>query len=349
MRSVSDITNLTTADVATIELVLVERDTGRDTAPAYIQVLTAIGGWIAASFLLGATGALTGMSLGYSVPGLIGVAAGLFVRQKKRSPFLQQMGAGMIVSGQLGFAIGLTAYISGAGVGVFALVAAAVAVLTLFVERRGLVGPTTVAVALAGLAAFLIQSNALALYRDMVFAAVAIGLALAALLVPHKGLRVEYCALWALIALIVFAQFSELNIFAAEAAIFGGDLSQPNLIQIWGGRAVVWLASLGLLYWSREHLRLYEVIGAGLLMTFCVISLSFMLCTSIFVLLCGYALGWRATSLCGVAAVVWSLSRYYYDMTLSLLDKSILLVVVGIALLGAAYFLNKAIKAEAQS
>lgn len=349
MRSVSDITGLTNADADTIEQVLVERDTGRDTAPAYIQILTAIGGWIAASFLLGAVGALTGVALGYSVPGLIGVAAGLFVRQKNKSPFLQQMGAGMIVSGQLGFAIGLTKFISGAGEGVFALAAAAVAMLTLFVERRGFVGPTAVAVALAGLAAFLIQSNALALYRDVIFATVAIGLASAALLVPHKGLRVEYCALWALIALIVFAQFSALNIFAAQAAIFGGEGIQPNLIQIWGGRAVVWFASLGLLYWSREHLRRYEVIGAGLLMTFCVSSLSFMLCTSFFALLCGYALGWRAASLCGVAAVIWSLSRYYYDMTLSLLDKSILLVAVGIVLLGAAYFLNKAIKAEVQS
>ncbi len=343
MKKMIQLNGLSAEDQTALEGALSERDAARDSSPAYIQILTAIGGWLSALFLLAAWDAFflsDASSSGYMVPGVSGVAAGLLLRAKYSSPFLRQMGAGLLVAGQLGFAIGLTGVLDSTLGGVISC--SAVALLTIFIERRGLAGPTTLGVTLCGLVLFLfdIPSSSLTQWNDVLFAAICVSFGLRTLLFRTNRLRVEYIGLTALAALIIYAEFVSLNA-NATGAIFGNGASEASLLQLWGGKAIAWIGALAVLSWARDALTKAELIASAALATFFLILLSFTSNAAFLLLLTGIILGWRPAAITGALAVMWSLSRFYYDLSITLLEKSLVLVIVGVLLLGLAYLIQK--------
>jgi uncharacterized membrane protein len=336
---------LTAQDEASFEEALAERDAIGDHSPAYIQILTALGGWISAALMLGAwsiffQSAPQFFSIG--LPGVLGLIAGLYMRHLYAGAFARQSAAGLIVVGQLGVAFGV------GEAGGFALASVAIALITLFIERRGFVGPVTVAVALAGLAGFLFRGQNGIYLNDIFFTAICIFIAFAALLIQNRSVRTEYIGLAALVSLIVYAEFVGLRTVQL-AAFFADSNSMLPILMIWGGKTVTWLSTLFLLGWARGMLDKREFIAMAIISTIVFATLSFTGIAAFLLLFSGVIIGWRPAAICGLIAVFWSLSRFYYDLSLTLLEKSQLLIAAGSLLLIIAYLAHKSINKEASS
>ena len=337
------LTQLTAQDEASFEEALAKRDATHDHSPVYIQILTALGGWISAALMLAAWSMFFRSEpqfFSIGLPGLLGLIAGLYIRHLFTGAFARQSGAGFIVVGQLGVAFGV------GGEGGFALASIAIALLTLFIERRGFVGPVTVAVALAGLAGFLSEGQNDTYLNDILFTAVCIIIAFATLLIQNRAIRTEYVGLSALVSLIVYAEFIGLR-GVQQAALFGDSASKFPMLLIWGGKTVAWLSTLLLLGWARDTLHTRDFIAMAVISTIVFATLSFTGVAAFLLLLTGVIIGWRPAALSGLIAVFWSLGRFYYDLSLTLLEKSLLLIVAGTVLLIIAYLAHKSANKEA--
>ena len=336
--------NFTTEHQAIIADALQKRDAQQDPHPVYIQILTSVGGWLAAIAMLAAWGSffLTDTSTGLAFPGLVGVAAGLYLRFNYAGPFVRQMAAGLIIAGQLGFAIGIGSALDGP-IGFFSA-ALIVTALVLVLERHGYIIPCSFALTLGGLAALL--SDLLpALFPatgldDALFALVCSMTGLGCLFFRTNGLRTDYIGLTSLVALIVYAEYSALKTSTA-ATLFGESNSGFTMLQLWGGKIVVWAGMIAVAALSgpsrnRAHIAL-TALGSAVVFAL----LSFTSAAAFLLLFAGVSLGWRPAAIVGLVAVIWSLGRFYYDLSLSLLDKSLVLVLVGAVLIGAAYLMLK--------
>ncbi len=318
---------------------LADRGQSLGDSPVYVQFLTAIGGWLSASFLLAAWGAFfsLGSSLSYyAIPALMGVAAGLFLRWKFIGVFVRQMGAGLLIAGQVGTGLAMTDW---GGAGSFTLVALAIASITLFVEQKGFAIPVTFAVVFSGFATYLLDHDT-GVLRDGIMAATCVFAGLSTLMIKFKGFRVEFIGLMALLALVIYAEISTFQ-WSAQSAVFQTRGNEQPVLHIWSGKTAVWLGTLALLYWSRRFLNHAEIVLTLIVMTGFFLVMPFASVAALFLLLVGATLGWHPAAIAGVIAIIWTLSRYYYDLSFSLLQKSMLLMVVGAILLGAAYLAQR--------
>lgn len=349
MINVKQLCELSGDDAVEIENILSVKDTVRDHSPIYINILTALGGWLSAMLLLGAWTVLTGSTGGFvafALPGMLGVGAGLMMRSQMPNPYAQQMGAGLIVVGQIALGIGIAEAMGSSSLYGF-LSTSIVAFLVLVFERRGLLAAVSTAIALASLAGVLIDVGMKDI-RDSLFAIVCISIGLGIFLNRIKGFRVEYIALAAFLALIIYAEAStiEMNSGIAVSEILGLEVKALNFLQLWGGKIVVWLGAMYFLFWAKDIISKIELIVATLLMSIFTVFMSFTGTVAFFLLLVGVIIGWRPAAISGLLAVIWSLSRFYYDLSYTLMEKSLMLISAGAAILLLTYFLQKHTKAE---
>lgn len=344
MINVKQLCELSGDDTAEIENILSVKDAARDHSPIYINILTALGGWLSAMLFLGAWGALTGSAgifVSLALPGILGVGAGLMMRSQMSTPYAQQMGAGLVVVGQIALGIGMAEVMGSSSLFGFFIISI-VAFLVFIFERRGLLAAVSTAIALVSLAVFLIDVGMKDI-RDSLFAIVCISIGIGIFLKRIKGFRVEYIALAAFLALIIYAEAStiEMNSSIAVSEILGLEIKALSFLQLWGGEIVGWLGAMYFLFWAKDIISKIELIVATLLMSIFTVFMSFTGTAAFFLLLVGVIIGWRPAAISGLLAVIWSLSRFYYDLSYTLMDKSIMLISAGAAILLLTYFLQK--------
>ncbi len=188
------------------------------------------------------------------------------MRFKYSGAFVRQMAAGLIIAGQLGFAVGLGSALDGP-IGFFSA-ALMVTAMLLGVERQGYIIPCSFALTLGGLAALLHDLLPSSGLDDTLFALVCTITGLGCLFFRTNGLRTEYMGLTSLLALLVYAEYSAFDASTA-ALLFGESGHAATLLQLWGGKIVVWMGMIAvaalaglratghILRWLRSSVRLF--------------------------------------------------------------------------------------------
>ena len=323
-----------------------ETDDSERETPWYISALMGFCGWLASLFILGFMGLALGVMIESGIAStIVGVAllAGAFVLQKQaQSEFLSQFSLAISVAGQ-----GLLA------VAVF-----------LHVEADMQVQWTILAAIQISIA--LVMPNYINRFMSALFFVICFSIALhesaiASLFTPIMMLVVAY--LW----LHEFTLSSALR--ATRAVIYGLTIGlvvmkisfgyfnffDGNEIAILGS-VNVWLEeglSIAILLFvlhqlhRRQGLKLIDKVNVShliLLLVVCVLTFyANGLAMSLMLLLLAFAARNHFLLTIGVVSALFNLSAYYYWLDISLLDKSIVLMGVGIACL-LLFYMSKKVK-----
>lgn len=300
-------------------------------APWYVQAMLGFGAWIAALALFGAGVALIFLTLADSfndigTPGLVlgaaAFAAGLAIlRGSPVAPFKNQFGVAFAAAGISLAAAGLAEMTE--GVAASALLAVLATALVAAVSRSQMLQFLTAALAFV-LAIVALADSGLPLFLDWLALAFAAGVGLQ-LRPPTVDLRA--------VGLVLLLLPLPAGAIVPELGWLWGDVSTGGLVAL-----AVYLALFGLivgLLWRRWPGREARVGLAVLAIAAAVATWLLPLGGSgaLVVLALAFLLGSRLLALLGALLQAWFLWQFYYDLGLTLLVKSLILVAVGAALL----------------
>jgi hypothetical protein len=321
----------------------------RGRSPWYVRLMQGGSGWLAAMLLLGFAGGLFPALIEEGRTALLGgavlcVAAAVTFRSAPDSDFAGQLGFAVSLAGQALIAHGLWDLLDG-GLGVLATAMAGVMVLLFvlvpqFLHRVWSIWSAAFFAWLALLDGGLgpLVPGLLSVAFAVVWLAEADPVRFGAWLRP---------AGWGL-ALAV-AQFPIAGWFLGElAAVLGDRIRLPH------GSAVYWAGvalSAGVLLavvvrlLGREGRALASGAAVGILAVTLLLAAATLkapgLATALVVLLVGFAVGSRELTGLGVLALLAFLSRFYYALHATLLEKSLLMVALGVVLLLALGILRR--------
>ncbi|NVJ97789.1 MAG: DUF4401 domain-containing protein [Alphaproteobacteria bacterium] len=305
-----------------------------------VSALAALGGWISAILFVAAFGSVLALAGQIAVPGVGFVLFGFYLRNSVPGILGQQMGAALVLAGIPTIAFGFE-NISGWAWLNFGL-ATLVALITLFKERGGYLLALLVAYSLVALwATFggeaVEVAQAEAMFGEMMeqqafslwpagHLLVCLGMAAATLFRPWAGFSLQPVGSAALLVALLAGGYGEFgNIFFGNSQFF----SATWLIH--GG--VEYLALVALLIWARVGLAsrlLWGLLVAGLFFCFALPGAGGV---AFLMMVAAYVLGWRSLGIAGFIGAVWAVSRFYYALDFTLLVKSGIMVLVGLALL----------------
>lgn len=314
--------------------------------PWYIQLAVGVSAWIAALFIIGfiVTGIfLTESAVAYSVTGLLFCGAAVGVKRFfPRSIFAGQLTLAVSLAGQ-----GL--FISGVGIGTEEIVPTALATILLEAVLIGLY-----------------PGN---LHR-FISALVIVGALLAILLVEAELYESTHILVIGLAGLALLAWYGDTRFmvegwadlsrplgYAAVVSMFG--LLVPSAIPEVDFAEAWWVSTLGLLLIfyallflmrKRDNLQLSQtmmgaVAGGGLILALVTWQAPGIV-AAITMLLLGFWRGHRLLMGLAIGFLAFFIGAFYYNLDLSLLEKSWILLASGILLFIARYFLLGQLKAE---
>jgi uncharacterized membrane protein len=314
--------------------------------PWYIQLAVGISAWIAALFIIGfiTTGIfLTESAVAYSITGLLFCAAAVGVKRFfPRSIFAGQLTLALSLAGQ-----GL--FISGVAIGTEATIPTALATIllevALIVLYPGTLHRFISALVIVGalLAILLVEWE---LYETT--HALVIGLASLALMTWYKDT-------WFMVK--GWADLSRPIGYAAVIAMFGllvpSAITEIDFAEYW------WISTLGLLvvFYALIFLMIQSdsphlsrtVVGAvagGAIVLALVTWQTPGILAAITMLLLGFWRGHRLLMGLAIGFLVFFIGAFYYNLDLTLLEKSWILLATGILLFIARYFLLGQFKPE---
>ncbi|MEE9346672.1 MAG: DUF4401 domain-containing protein [Robiginitomaculum sp.] len=317
--------------------------------PWYIDMFLGIGGVLTAIMGILFFGFLLAVVLSVDSPPAVAVfgaaiyGAGVFLRRKTDHMFARHMLNTVILSGGMVLLGGIILMIDGeeAGLGIAAM---GVSTLTLFLVRDRIM-EFLMAAGITGSLAFLLffwRVPMPFIMMSLICTALGIGL-----LTQPFGKRLYDAAGSAfLVSPVIFAIF-----WGSKALYYNGpDFHPPHpWAQILASMAIMLAA---IIYLNRvtksQSLRppLFALIPLTLAMALMPLGGAAALLT----IVTGYILGSRSLAIVGVLLQIYFLTMFYYEMSISLLNKSILLAVTGAIFLGIwAIFARKSNKLEAIS
>lgn len=334
-------------------------DAGRKDAdtPWYVDVFLAFGGWLGgllAAFAIFAFGlalfASAGVLVGWvaAAMGLAFIAGGTASGARGRSAFGRHFRVAIVAAGLTAFDGGLAWILvdalkgeqnaRAAGVSL-AVVAAAHALISAFAARRledriltylATLAGVLIAAAAAGL---VVGGDAFAGRESTVL--MAIGAAVGAVLAVSRGARGGLA--------VGAAMMTAPMLFGAVLESAGGLASQAHGVlpappwseAVYAAGAVFCLAAL------LRKAAFPAVAAAGLVILAFIVLTPDRGAASALLLVAGMAAGSRALAAVGVVATAWFLSRYYYDLSLPLLQKSALLGGLGLVTIVVAEGLRR--------
>lgn len=293
-------------------------------APWYLRAATAVGAWVTAAAMILAVGlsflpAFDGEHLAMTAAGIgIAIAAGaVALHRGSRGAFATQFAIAAALAGQALLAAGIglefEAMVPAAAVAMASTALLAVAIRDpelQFLSSAGTIG--------AVFAALLEQEVPQA---SGILAAVTLPAALPLLLRPPSGFDLRGLA-WALL-LAPLAAMSVPEVGGLDAdwlprAAYAGALA-ATLALVWHGTAP-------------ERRPVVAAGGAVAMLVGAVAAAG--IAGSLLLLALAFLLGSRMLAAVGAVAHVWFVSRFYYDLELTLLEKSGMLTGVGLLLLG---------------
>lgn len=317
-------------DEAAVRRALTEAE-ATPSAPWYVQAMLGFGAWIAALALFGAGVALIALTLADSfddigTPGLVigaaAFAAGLAIlRGSPAAPFKSQFGVAFAAAGLSLAAAGLAEMTE--GVAASALLAVLATALVATVTRSQLLQFLTAALAFV-LAIVALADSGQPFILDWMALAFAAGVGLQ-LRPPASDLRAVGLVLL-LLPLPAGAILPDLGWLWGRVSV-GGLVAQAVHLALFG-------LIVGLLWrrWpgreARVGLSLLAVVALGATWLLPVGGSG-----ALVVLALAFVLGSRLLALLGALLQAWFLWQFYYDLGLTLLVKSLILVAAGAALL----------------
>ncbi|QIF04625.1 DUF4401 domain-containing protein [Roseimicrobium sp. ORNL1] len=314
-------------------------------SPWFVRAMLGVAGWLGAMFLVGFVG--TGLSLAtmeteaYWVIGAFacGGAAAIF-RLRRNGDFSSQFGLAVAIAGQVLMMLGMGRWISHSSTTVAFIVAVQQAILFVampnFVHRVWAAGTSALAlcIALGGL-------DLHALILPLLTAGLAVAW-LREFKLPKQNELVRACGygitLTALIA-------SYMNPGEFDWTGYDNIPVAPEFLQIvaYAGAALIVAVMIGatLLLLQREKVSLTSGAGKAALALAIVLALASIkapgLAPGALILLLGFANGNRVLTGLGVLALLAYLSYYYYALHITLLEKSVIMMLTGTALLGLRF------------
>lgn len=311
-------------------------EAGRDGAmPWYVEVIVGVGAWLAGVMLGGSVAGLLAVTLGMDEPagpllviGLAAVAAGVAIRRRGgEHVFVRQFALSWSVGGQA-MVLGAVLVETGSAWAT-AVVAAALAAGLLPLVRDGLHQFVAAAIA-CGVTGYAVV-EASPEHATGVLAVLTVPPALVLLLYPTRPLDTRGTAYALLLAVPVLA------------SLFDAPGVAPGLAGHWLARAV-YIGALGWLLWlllgeidaGRPGVMVAAALAGAL-----TALLSVGIVASLTLLLLAYLLGSRPLAGIGALGVVWFVALFYYQLDVTLLAKSGLLVAVGAAFLALWWALGR--------
>lgn len=297
----------------------------RRALPWYAEAVAAVGGWVAALMLTAAVAAIAGLAgnaPGLGIVGAIITGGGLLGMRRFVGPFGHQFSLALILAGQC-------LVIAAVGVGTESVSPTAVATVLLAAALVPLVPDrihqflTVAAAVVMVLAALLIEKVA---YASQIVALVSVPAGVALLLYPTRPLDSRPTAFVLLLAAplcdAVGSYLSEVGIMIATG---------------WGGRLayLVGLAWPLLLLWPQaERPGRMLLLGVAAAALAAALLLPAGLAAGLLFMVLAYAIGSRLLAGLGVALEIFFMVRFYYDLRLDLLAKSMMLAAIGAVLFG---------------
>lgn len=297
----------------------------RRALPWYAEAVAALGGWLAALTLTGACSTLiAGASrseVALSILGLLGTVVGAAGHRRFTGAFGHQFALALMLAGQ-------TLMVIAVGISTESVSAAATMTVVLAVVLVPLVPDrmhqflTVAAAVVLPVTALLVNDIA---YATQVTALITVPAGLVLLLAPTRPLDTRPAAF----VLLLAAPLCD------AAGGFAAELGVP-LSTGWGGR-LAYLIGLGwplaLLWPQAERPGRMLMLGVAAAAVTAVLLLPAGLMAGLMFMVLAYAIGSRLLAGLGVAMEVFFMVRYYYDLRLDLLAKSIMLAVIGGVLL----------------
>jgi hypothetical protein len=306
-----------------------------------------IGGILACAFLLGflLLAGLYRSQAGMTLIGLVFTGAAIFINRAVRHTVLETASIAGYISGLALAGAGL----SGEGdlMDIVLLVCAAIALVTIFLTERFMLVFIPVLIIFGCMTAFILQHNLMgAIVLPVLLAAggyIGISLSEPELLAGSRWMNVRLNALRA----------GFLGALAGLILVLGSP--EPQLRSGWTGHisSVVMILAMLLLVravirdtavsGTRQQALIYLLVLLVLLPTFLAPAIT----GALLILMTGFHTSQRAALAAGLLLLIWSVSRYYYDLNLTLLVKSELMLASGALYLAAGYFLHRQLKQHA--
>ena len=312
--------------------------------PWYIRTMLGIAGWIGALFLLGFVGVGFAFVMKSAAAALVigaavcAVAVFLF-RIRPPNDFLDQFAFAMSLAGQGLMLVGLTQFFGSEASGIALLLTAMQAVLFLLVPNF----LHRVWSAAIGAAAFVFALNAWGLipYTQALLLAVFSWAWLSEFSFPRIGAQLRSLGYGLALVLIFYllagsgaGMSQSFWMYRGTTDLLGGELG----LRI--GAALVGLIMIGVVWKLLNRHGLAYARGPGLAALAGALILGMVsikapgIGLTIVIVLLGFANGNRVLAGLGILGLLAYLSYYYYAMQITLLEKSVLLVCTGLALLG---------------
>lgn len=308
-----------------------------ETSPWYLRVATGIGAWVTAAAMIAAVGlllaeAFSEESLPLSAVGFGAVIAtgAVAVHRAGRGEFATQYAVAAALAGQ------------------------ALAVGGLAIEFESMAVAATVACASAALLAVAVRDGEL----QFLSCALAVGAVLGALLeaeVPQAGGFLVAVTLPAAIGLLARPPAGA-DLRGLGWALLLVPLAAMSVPEV-GGLNADWLpraayaaglaAALALVWHGTGRKRRPVVVMGGAIAVLVGTVAAAGIAGSLLLLTLAYLLGSRMLAALGAAAQVWFVSRFYYDLDITLLEKSGMLTAAGLLLLALRWIWTRSAGEEA--
>lgn len=316
-------------------------------SPWYVRVLLAFSGWMAAMFLFGFIGVgfvwiIESGSAALAVGGIM-LGASYLILRAMRNEFLNHLGLAVSLAGQVLLVWGMVSLLGAEQAATWLLVALLQSVLAIvmpdFIHRV-----FSAFAAVIALAAWLIMLGAPQLLSGIILF-VAAWLWLHEFAYPRHLSRIRPIAYGLVLALIALK--STLLLGAEFAHIGERTLATLSWVQPWLDEVIMALVAL-YVAWQllarnghtlTDRLGLLVLAGVALV---CIASLEAQGITlAMVIMLLGFATGNRVLLGLGIAALLFYLSTYYYQLEATLLDKAQILLVLGVCLLVLYWLLHR--------
>jgi hypothetical protein len=314
-------------------------------SPWFVRAMLGVAGWLGAMCLVGFVGAGMATSTletgAYWVIGAFacGGAAGLFHLNRK-GDFVAQFGLAVAIAGQSLMLIGMGRWISQSSTTVALIVAVQQAILFMvmpnFVHRVWAAGTSALALCMA--------MGGLDLHA-LILPLLTAGLAAAWLRefeLPKKNEMMRSCG-YGITLTALLASYMSPGEFDWRRD--NSNPMDPEFLQTlaYAGTAITVVVMIGaaLLLLQREKVVLTSGVGKAALALAIVLALASIeapgLAPTALILLLGFANGNRVLTGLGIVALLGYLSYYYYSLHATLLEKSVLMMLTGLALLGLRF------------
>jgi uncharacterized membrane-anchored protein len=333
-------------------------------APWYVETFLAVGGWIAGLFAAGAIFAFVAAILPDSAKGetfaavalMVGAGfalAGTWLGRRRQRDFARHFAIAAIAAG-LTAAIGGFWYLVSSALENFggpshelarigyaglvtSLAAAAVSTIVARTVRDGILSFLTT---LAIFAVAMFSASALNIEHAVapsIYWLVAPASALAGLIVFTRPFgRGVFTAVGAALMIGPMLYFDGLRNFAET---FG--IAPPTRFAGYAGEAMFAAGAVYCLAALRKRYPFYGLVAAAIILFAGIMLLPNAGDVAILILLAGFAANHRGLAAIGVVALAWFISRFYYDLSLTLLEKSAIMAGLGAASLAGAFALQR--------